>query len=88
MTESIQKQCNVSENKYIYSIFSKLELFPHLIRSQTLYPAELRAHLNMTGSQENQYSGLEFFFQYASPLGTMFTTAIICSSWSKAKITL
>ncbi len=45
MTESMQKQCNVSDNVNIYSIFSKLALPPKSDSKSTALSAELRARI-------------------------------------------
>ena len=45
MTESIQKQCNVSDNKYNYSIFNNLAYPPKTVPETAALSTELQAHL-------------------------------------------
>ena len=47
MTESIQKQCNVSDNKYIYSIFSDLALPPKSDSKSTALSAGPRGRTDL-----------------------------------------
>ncbi len=56
MTESMQKQCNVSDNKYIYSIFSDLALPPKSDSKSTALSAELRAH-RLLWANYNRFNG-------------------------------